>query len=184
MKKIVLLSTMFILVAFLFNGCSKFEEGPGISLKSKKARLANTWSIEKIINQDTGDEMTVMEMFAGGEDTEDLGFDMELDLQLSFEKDGNMEMIMAYSIFGMSFESSAPGTWEFVGDTGLEVTIDMSGMDMEGETNTDATDPETMEYNILRLASNELWLEYAETVLDSTGTETDINYEIHLIPAE
>ena len=35
--------------------CGKYEEGPGISLRSKKARLANTWTITKTVTKD-GDE--------------------------------------------------------------------------------------------------------------------------------
>lgn len=32
-----------------FSSCGKYEEGPGISLRSKKARVVNTWVIEKYL---------------------------------------------------------------------------------------------------------------------------------------
>ncbi|HBF88306.1 MAG TPA: hypothetical protein DDX39_06650 [Bacteroidales bacterium] len=179
MKRVITLSTLFILVAFTFNSCSKFEEGPGISLKSKKARLTNTWTIETITDKQTGDEISIMELLGGGEsDSSGLGF--EIELKFDFVKDGTMEMIAGVNIMGFSYEVKSPGTWEFVGDTGLELIIDSSELgDINGESTNDSTEPETMEYNILRLASNELWLEYTEEV-----DGADVEYEIHLIPAE
>lgn len=51
MKKILTLSliAIFALAATTFTGCKKYDDGPLISLRFKKARLVNTWKIEKII---------------------------------------------------------------------------------------------------------------------------------------
>jgi len=43
-KSLVLLAVLSFL-----NGC-KYEEGPAISLRSKKARVENSWSVEKFID--------------------------------------------------------------------------------------------------------------------------------------
>jgi hypothetical protein len=40
---------MLIASATIFSGCKKYEEGPGLSFRSKKARLVNTWEIEQYI---------------------------------------------------------------------------------------------------------------------------------------
>ncbi|MBI3234189.1 MAG: hypothetical protein HYZ42_09140 [Bacteroidetes bacterium] len=49
MKKIVTkLSISFFALALLLvvNGCNKYPDGPSISLRSRTARLANTWKID------------------------------------------------------------------------------------------------------------------------------------------
>ncbi len=46
MKLSIKVLTVFIL-ASVFVGCSKYENGPALSLKSKKARVTNEWIIEK-----------------------------------------------------------------------------------------------------------------------------------------
>lgn len=41
----------FALTILLFTSCKKYEEGPALSLRSKKSRLANTWQRErKLVN--------------------------------------------------------------------------------------------------------------------------------------
>lgn len=45
MKKIVSLSTMFIALMILFSSCGKYEEGPMISIQSKEARVAGTYTL-------------------------------------------------------------------------------------------------------------------------------------------
>jgi len=47
MKK---LATIFVLISIvILNGCSKYEDGPVFSLRSKKARLVNKWKLEKLL---------------------------------------------------------------------------------------------------------------------------------------
>lgn len=41
-----------LLCTFAFASCKKYEEGPVVSLRSKKERVANTWVMEKIIDSD------------------------------------------------------------------------------------------------------------------------------------
>lgn len=47
MKKIILLSLLFAFVAVGFNAC-KYEEGPGISLRSKTARISGEWILDDV----------------------------------------------------------------------------------------------------------------------------------------
>jgi hypothetical protein len=49
MKKLFLAFITLAVFAFVFVSCKKYEEGPTISLASKKSRVANTWTIEKMI---------------------------------------------------------------------------------------------------------------------------------------
>lgn len=72
----------------VFDACSKYEEGPSVSLRTKKARLAGTWKPEKYVDSD-GNETPAVD----GEGT------------LTFQKDGTGS-VSAYG-FGVPF------SWEF-----------------------------------------------------------------------
>ena len=54
MKTSGLFLVLVMLVSSLtFQSCSKYEEGPSISLRSKKARLVNKWKIDKMYKNGT-----------------------------------------------------------------------------------------------------------------------------------
>jgi hypothetical protein len=169
MKKITQLSILLIITSLIFNSCSKFEEGPAISLRSKKARLENTWEIEKIIDS-KGNTATISDIFDTDSISEIIGFDIEIISQkFTFTKDGDVEHILEIKLNGapVTTEISMTGTWEFIDETGLKITMD---------ANTTAGIPSSVEeYNILKLANKELWLEY--------NFYGEI-FEIHLIAEE
>ena len=54
MKKGIKILASLILVISILTDCKKYDEGPLISLRTKKARLAGDWKIEKIL-YDGGD---------------------------------------------------------------------------------------------------------------------------------
>lgn len=75
--------------------CKKYEDGPAISLKSKKERVANTWRIEQA--------------FRNGEDvTSDYD-----EYTLFTQKDGDAELAALYSFGAFSYEYETQGTWDF-----------------------------------------------------------------------
>jgi len=47
MKKIISLVVLATFVLFGLSSCKKYEEGPWISLRTKTARVANNWKLEK-----------------------------------------------------------------------------------------------------------------------------------------
>lgn len=47
MKKINFLLLSIFIASFFFIGCSKYEEGPTISLLSKTTRICGTWKVTK-----------------------------------------------------------------------------------------------------------------------------------------
>ena len=71
--------------------CKKYEEGPGISLMSKKARLTGKWKVDREIEKDGSVE------YGDG------------DKIIEFKKDGQMIISSASSGFALSLS----GTWEF-----------------------------------------------------------------------
>lgn len=77
--KIVLLSVA--LATTTLSSCGKYDEGPGISLRSKKARIANTWVVEgETIN---GKETSAADLQASINDS-------DTPSELEFTKDGNV----------------------------------------------------------------------------------------------
>lgn len=59
--KTVLVSLFALGFTFTFTGCKKYEEGPGLSLRSKKSRLVNEWKLDKLISSSSSStpEMTM-----------------------------------------------------------------------------------------------------------------------------
>lgn len=44
-----------LIAAGTFTGCKKYEEGPSLSLRSKKARVANEWRVEYAYDLEDGE---------------------------------------------------------------------------------------------------------------------------------
>lgn len=96
---------------FNFTSC-KYEDGPNISLRSKKARLTGEWEVKFI----DGAGM--------------IGNDMEITLE--FDKDGDLEFSQTYSDYGGSYTYSQKGEWEWEdGKQSLEITLDGNKQEWE-----------------------------------------------------
>lgn len=104
MKTLKFLSLTLLATVFLLGtSCSKYEEGPAFSLRTKKARLAGEWKADKYVSEEgetsnaNNDEGTV-----------------------EFDKDGTL----IYKYEGISIS----GEWEFTKDKEyLEITIEFFG---------------------------------------------------------
>ncbi|MBN1251502.1 MAG: lipocalin family protein [Bacteroidales bacterium] len=94
MSKSVLKFSIYSLLIFIFSfsSCSKFEDGPLISLRTKKQRLARDWKIEYTINKESGIRHSA---------------DFE-DWLLTFDKGGTFTKIVFYN----NIETKINGTWE------------------------------------------------------------------------
>lgn len=55
-KKYTFLLAFIIMAGAI--GCKKYDEGPALSLKSKKSRVANKWKIEKATDLEDGTDIT------------------------------------------------------------------------------------------------------------------------------
>lgn len=91
-------ATLLGLIIFTFTACSKYESGPDITIIPRKDRVANTWVIEKALEN--------------GEDVTDQ-FD---NYELYLTRDGDAELDAHYTVFGETFEYQTNGTWEFQND--------------------------------------------------------------------
>ena len=131
MKKLSILFAAFAVV--LLASCGKYEDGPGLSLRSKKARAVGEWTVESAVQ-------------AGVDITNDITLGGTVNLTL--DKDGTYTYNYNYNVFGQPINGSFTGTWDFSDDkTTLDVT-DGSGSVTSSK--------------ILRLTSKELWLEESD----------------------
>ncbi len=111
MKKLRILSMALLAVTFVLGSCSKYEEGPALSLRTKKARLTGQWKIEKYVDAD-GEESEPNQLDANivTEFTEDNSVFVYLDgdevgdgtWEFTDSKEG---VIMDVSIFGLPSEA-------------------------------------------------------------------------------
>lgn len=92
------ISTIISSLILSFTSCKKYEEGPTLSFRSKKERVANTWIISKAI-----------------EDGEDVTDDFEA-YTVSFTEDGATTLVAQYTIFGGTYTFNTKGTWVFEND--------------------------------------------------------------------
>ncbi|UPT65292.1 MAG: hypothetical protein M0D57_12035 [Sphingobacteriales bacterium JAD_PAG50586_3] len=101
-KTTVVIFAALIAGVTVFESCKKYEEGPGLSLRSRKERVANTWEIEKVL--------------VGGVEQTNPSSET-----VTFDKDGKVSS----TFNGTTFE----GTWELTNDDEqIEVKITFNGI--------------------------------------------------------
>lgn len=109
--KTLKLTTLLLAVALVFGSTScKYEEGPALSLRTKKARIAGEWNIEKYVD-------------ANGNETPETDSPV-----ITFEKDGKGEV--SYTFLGTT--TTIPFEWEFT-DSKKKLKIDIDGSSDEEE---------------------------------------------------
>lgn len=138
MKNLLFLLVFSVVIAgFGISGCKKYAEGPTLSLASKKSRVVNVWKIDKIL-------INAVDKPLGNDDKA---------TSLEFKKDNTFEIkVESYSENGITVPASSNlGTWEF--DSAKENII----MKYSGAWAIQLNN------KILKLKSNELWLEYTFT---------------------
>jgi hypothetical protein len=147
MKKIAFLGFVLALgTASVLTSCSKYEEGPKLTLLSKKNRLSNDWKLSAIADSNG----TTLDM---------TGFSTTM----SLDKDGTFSGNSNYTVLGQQvFNYDVTGTWELT-DSKETLTI---------RTNTINTQtlptPEVSISTIVRLAKDELKVRDEETKQVST----------------
>jgi hypothetical protein len=96
MKKLAIYVFALTLTAAGISSCGKYEEGPGFSLMSKKARVTNTWKLTKV--EVNGQDQTPSES--------------SYSLIMTLKDDETLSA--SYTVLG--FPYSATGTWAFSSD--------------------------------------------------------------------
>ena len=120
-------------------GCGKYEDGPNMSLLTKKQRLTGDWEFDKLMD--------------GGVNMISNGLQIEMD----FDKDGDFEISSSFSYtdyYGYTYSNSSivKGEWEFSSD--------------KEEIELDFDDGSYQEIEITRLTNKELEGELSEQNLN------------------
>lgn len=75
--------------------CGKYEDGPSLSLSTKKARVAGDWEVKSIGTTVLGNNYSV---------------------NMVFEKDGSVQVTSTYNYGGYSQSYTYAGSWDFASD--------------------------------------------------------------------
>lgn len=118
----------FFVIGLLFTSCYKYEEGPRLSLLSRKARLCNEWRLETYL--DNGTDKT----------------DPTETVTLTIEKDGTYSISSVRNALGQIQSDFSHGTWMFQDAKGQIVMTDSQ------------TGAIPMTYDILELRNSHLQL--------------------------
>ncbi len=125
----VLLS-IAVICGIAIASCKKYEEGPAMSLRSKKARIAGEWTIDKVYFN--GTDVTSSFMPSG------------TTYKMTIDKGGSWNDATTNS----SGTTTSKGTWEFVDKKeNLKMVTEGSG-DADGDTSI-----------IVKLKNKELWFD-------------------------
>jgi hypothetical protein len=102
-----------------FQSCGKYEDGPGFSLRTKKARLTGEWELVKINGQTPEQALGYSSGYS-------------VDVSWEIESDGDLSTTTNISYGGQSYSYSQTGEWEFSSNKeDLEITIDGSKEELE-----------------------------------------------------
>lgn len=143
------LNTFLILSAILIvASCTKYEDGPTVSLKTEQARLARTWKVQLAYYSEFTDSPE-----NGDNQTTDWS-----NLRVDFDKNS------AYTISNKSADLSKitteTGAWEFTDD---KLKLKTTGVERITEAGTNTLISETTKtttWRILKLKRNEFWCWY------------------------
>lgn len=123
-------ATAATLVICNLQSCSKYEDGPAISLKSKRARLVGKWKVVQI-------------------GTQIIHSQDDYSVEMQFDKDGDARMIVgtnytSYYGYTYFYGTTYVGSWDFGTH---KQTLDL------------ILDGTAVNFDIRRLTKDEVWLE-------------------------
>ena len=101
-KNNVIALTLVMMISY---SCSKYDDGPFFSLRTKKGRLVGEWELDKLIQNGQTQSL-----------------DSDYDIIWEFERDGDFEQTLEYGSYSYGYN----GDWEF-DDNGEELEIQING---------------------------------------------------------
>jgi hypothetical protein len=96
----------------VFSACNKYDDGPGVSLRSRKERISNEWRVDKAYN---------------GSDDVSSDFDQ---YNITLRKDNSTTLEATYSFLSVDYSYSTNGTWSFL-DNDTKVRVDYENNDAD-----------------------------------------------------
>jgi hypothetical protein len=97
--------------------CSKYEEGPSLTLASKTGRLTGSWKLTSLTINGVAEDLT------------------GLNQTMSILKDGTYSAAVVYSYMGFNYSDNSAGTWIFSDDKTQFITT---------ENGTNSSDTQTI----------------------------------------
>ncbi len=128
MKTILKAILLFSFAAAVFTSCKKYPDGPGFTLLSRKARLANTWHMGSYKENNVDKTSDFNNIFQNA--------------VFTMTKEG--AYTLSYKFLGLS-DYNESGTWRFTDN------------DAYFETNPNSGSGTTGKHYILKLKDKELW---------------------------
>ncbi len=148
--KIALLAALFIGV---FSQCKKYPEGPMISLRLKKERVANTWKIDKLLINNVDSAAYFSNIYK--------------DYTINLTKSGSYSITYYVTIpLAGNVTNTESGTWSF--------TSNKDDLTLTPTSITYGNVPSPSTFQILKLYEKEMWVRK----VDGNGKVT----EYHLLP--
>jgi hypothetical protein len=151
MKK--LLAFIFFGSVLFFSECKKYPEGPSISFRSKKERIANTWKIDALLKNDVDSAAYFNNVFK--------------DYTLTLSKSGSytISYYVVVPVLG-NITNLESGSWTLTSDK-KTITINPSSISV-------GSVPSASSWQILKLYEND----FRVRSFDANGKKT----EYHFIP--
>jgi hypothetical protein len=194
------LSALMLLTSFSLISCKKGDDDPGLTFRSRKARISNEWKllsgkvIIKTFPPVGGSFQTNINYNEGGfynvSSTTGATEKGNYEIELSLFKDGRFTKEHNETPEGMTRGTSTEeGTWHFAGGGGNEKKRELLTLYKEKSTfiSQNTTMTTSINYNggnlfrIQRLANNELVLKANQRVTNG-GTISEIEEEWNFIP--
>ena len=100
-KNNVIALTLVMMISY---SCSKYDDGPFFSLRTKKGRLVGEWELDKLIQNGQTQSL-----------------DSDYDIIWEFERDGDFEQTLEYGSYSYGYN----GDWEF-DNNGEELEIEIN----------------------------------------------------------
>jgi hypothetical protein len=132
-SRILILLLVTVIVVMGTNACTKYEEGPLISLNSRKSRVVNDWKLT-FLSRNNYDETADYEVY-----------------RMKFEENGKFEW--TYRPAGQMADSVFTADWELAS---VNEQIKLSYPAPPGT----GVDTLLLYFDIVRLKDKELWLRY------------------------
>lgn len=132
MKRSIYITTLFLLSFFLLFSCNKYDDGPPLSVRTKKARVAGDWRIDKYIEN--------------GMDRTDNYRAQYSDETVTFKKDGTFSSSATSTTAWGGSTTTDYGSWSFVNDE----------QQLSKKSFSSGEPADTMQ--ILRLTNKDLWV--------------------------
>lgn len=162
-KFIISIAMLFLFISFTFFSCSKYEDGPQFTLRSKTSRLTNEWKVDKVYKN--GIEQALSGSYSG--------ISWSVFLEMEIKNDETVKFYGGDIDNGYVQAGTNEGKWEWADDKEA-ITFTLTSKMIVYFMNISANTAET--YTIKRLAHDELWI---ESIPQSAN---DAKYEMHFIP--